>query len=224
MNDVIGVKSWIMEDTYKDFKSLSAVEKEGKDYRIWARKINLRIAIVAPHGGGIEPGTSEIAKSIAGNDFTCYLFEGIKNRQNKKYLHLTSTNFDEPEGVKICNNSDMVLTVHGTEENDDFVYVGGRNQVLKNKMIRQLKNDGFNATEDTTHHSGRNAENICNRCKSLEGLQLEISKGLREKMFKELNATHQKSTTQVFDKFVQSIRSVLDMNVYGFSPSMERAF
>ena len=41
-------------------------------------------------------------------------------KENKKYLHLTSTNFDEPEGVKICNNSDMVLAIHGAEENDDF--------------------------------------------------------------------------------------------------------
>jgi phage replication-related protein YjqB (UPF0714/DUF867 family) len=201
-----------MKDTYKNFKRLSDVEKEGKDYRIWSNKIKSRIAIVAPHGGGIEPGTSEIAKSIAGDDFTCYLFEGIKSRENKKYLHLTSTNFDEPQGIKICYRSDMVLTVHGAEENDDFVCVGGRNQVLKNKMIQQLKNDGFNAIEDTTHHSGRNAENICNRCQSMEGLQLEISKGLRKKMFKELNRTHQRSTTRVFDKFVKSIRSVLNEN------------
>ena len=63
-----------MEDTYKDFKSLSAVEKEGKDFQIWSNKIKSRIAIVAPHGGGIEPGTSEIAKYIAGDDFTCYSF------------------------------------------------------------------------------------------------------------------------------------------------------
>ncbi|MGD8893599.1 MAG: poly-gamma-glutamate hydrolase family protein, partial [Desulfobacterales bacterium] len=77
------------------------------------------------------------------------------------------------------------------------------------RIIQKLKNEGFNATEDTTNHSGRNAENICNRCKSMEGLQLEIPKGLRKKMFKELNRSDQKSTTQVFDKFVQSIRSVL---------------
>jgi phage replication-related protein YjqB (UPF0714/DUF867 family) len=198
-----------MEDTYKDFESLSAVEKEGKDFQIWSNKIKSRIAIIAPHGGGIEPGTSEIAKSIAGDDFTCYSFEGIKSNENKKYLHLTSTNFDEPEGVKICNNSDIVLAVHGADENDDFVYVGGRNEGLKNRIIQKLKNDGFNAKEDTTIHSGRDAENICNKCKSIEGLQLEISNGLRKKMLKELNRKNRKMTTEVFDKFVQSIRSVL---------------
>ena len=75
--------------------------------------------------------------------------------------------------------------------------------------IKALKIDGFNAKEDTTIHSGRGAENICNKCKSMEGLQLEISNGLRKKMIKELNRKDRKLTTQVFDKFVQSIRSVL---------------
>jgi phage replication-related protein YjqB (UPF0714/DUF867 family) len=198
-----------MEDTYKDFKSLSAVEKEGKDFQIWSNKIKSRIAIVAPHGGSIEPGTSEIAKSIAGDYFTCYSFDGIKDEENKKYLHITSTNFDEPECVEICNNSNIVLAIHGAEENDDFVYVGGRNEGLKNRMIEKLKNDGFNAKEDTTGHSGRDAENICNKCKSMEGLQLEISKGLREKMFIGLNRKDRKLTTEVFNNFIQSIRFVL---------------
>ena len=75
-----------MKDTYKDFESLSAVEKEGKDFRIWSNNIKSPIAIVAPHGGGIEPGTSEIAKSIDEDDFACYLFEGIKSKENKKYF------------------------------------------------------------------------------------------------------------------------------------------
>jgi phage replication-related protein YjqB (UPF0714/DUF867 family) len=87
--------------------------------------------------------------------------------------------------------------------------VGGRNQGLKNRIIQKLKNNGFNAKEDTTDHSGRDVENICNKCKSMEGLQLEISKGLRDKMIKGLNRKDRKLTTEVFDKFVQSIRSVL---------------
>ncbi len=198
-----------MKDAYKDFKSLSVVEKEGKDFQIWLNNIKSRIAIIAPHGGGIEPGTSEIAKSIAGGDFTCYSFEGIKSKENKKYLHITSTNFDEPIGVEICNVSDTVLAVHGAEGNDDFVYVGGRNEILKNRMIEKLKNDNFSAKEDTTDHSGRHSENICNKCKSMEGLQLEISIGLRKKMFKGLASEDRKLTTEVFDHFVQSIRFVL---------------
>jgi phage replication-related protein YjqB (UPF0714/DUF867 family) len=200
------------KDTYKNFKSLSAVEKEGIDFQIWFNKIKSPIAIIAPHGGYIEPGTSEIAISIAGDDFACYSFEGIKPKGNKKYLHITSTNFDEPEGVEICRNSDIVLAVHGARENDHFVYVGGRNEDIKNRIIEKLKNDGFNAKEDSTDHSGRDARNICNKCKSTQGLQLEISEGLRKEMFMGLDPENLKLTTDVFDKFVNSIRFVLYEN------------
>lgn len=198
-----------MKDTYKDFKSLSAVEKEGIDFQVFVNKTNSRIAIVAPHGGGIEPGTSEIAKSIAGEDLTCYSFEGIKNKENKKYLHITSTNFDEPKCIEICKISDNVVAVHGAEENGETVYVGGRDEDLKHRIIEKLKDAGFNAQEDKTNHSGQDNENICNKGIKKEGLQLEISNDLRKKMFRGLKRNDRKYTTEVFDNFVKSIRFVL---------------
>ncbi len=198
-----------MEDTYQDFKSLSEVEKKGRDFKIWVKKTKSKIAVIAPHGGGIELGTSEIAKSIAGDDFTCYSFEGIKHKENKKYLHITSPNFDEPECVEICTGSDMVLAIHGAEDDDEVVYVGGRNEYLKQKMIEKLKEAGFNVREDTTNHSGRDAENICNKCSSMLGLQLEISNGLRKKMFKGLKRNHRNPANNIFNEFVKSIRGVL---------------
>ena len=45
-----------MADTYNNFKSLLAIEKKDVDFKIFAKNIGSRIAIVAPHGGGIEPG------------------------------------------------------------------------------------------------------------------------------------------------------------------------
>jgi len=198
-----------MEDTYQNFKSLSSVEKKGIDFEIRIKKTKSRIAVIATHGGGIEPGTSEIAESIAGDDFTCYLFEGIKNKDNKKYLHITSTNFDEPECAEICKNSDIVLAIHGAGDNDEVVYVGGRYKGLKQKMIDKLTEVGFNAKEDTTNHSGRDARNICNKGMSMEGLQVEISHGLRKKMFKGLSRKDRNYTRNVFNEFVKSIKSIL---------------
>ena len=202
-----------MGDTYQNFKSLSSIEKKGIDFEIRIKKTNSRIAVIAPHGGGIEPGTSGIAESIAGDDFTCYLFEGIKKKDNKKYLHITSTNFDEPECAEICNNSDIVLAIHGAGDNDEVIYVGGRYGVLKQKMINKLAEAGFNAREDSTNHTGRDAKNICNKGKSMEGLQLEISHGLRKKMFKGLNRKDRKFTRNLFNEFVKSIRSTLHEEV-----------
>ncbi len=200
-----------MKDTYKDFKSLSSVEKENSDFQLFINNTGSRIAIIAIHGGDIEPGTSEIAKSIASEDLTCYCFEGIKNKENKKYLHITSTKFDEPNCIEICKKSTTIVTIHGADGNGKIVYVGGCNK-LKHRIIKKLKNDDFDAREDITNHSGRSNKNICNKGLLKKGLQLEISNGLRKKMFRGLKRNDRKFTTEIFDNFVKSIRFVLSEN------------
>ncbi len=64
-------------DTYSSYVELSAAELEGVDYRVLAQSRST-IVVLAPHGGGIEPGTSEIAWEVAGGEFSLYLFEGLK--------------------------------------------------------------------------------------------------------------------------------------------------
>ena len=88
------------EDRYANFKELKANEREGVDYEICKRFISSAVAIIAPHGGKIEPGTSELAEGIAGADYTYYSFKGLKNEKGaNRELHITSSNFDEPIAV-----------------------------------------------------------------------------------------------------------------------------
>jgi phage replication-related protein YjqB (UPF0714/DUF867 family) len=54
-----------MADTYPNFEALSAAETSGVDYDILIRRETVAFAIVAPHGGGIEGGTSELADAVA---------------------------------------------------------------------------------------------------------------------------------------------------------------
>ena len=63
---------------YRTFRQLSACETEDIDYRIRCRPGRTGIAVVAIHGGGIEPGTSEIAEAVAGDRHSFYTFRGIK--------------------------------------------------------------------------------------------------------------------------------------------------
>ena len=199
-----------MADTYKNFKELSHVEKEDIDFKILTENVKSRIAIIAPHGGGIEPGTSEIAKAISNGKYNCYCFEGIKNRKNKDLLHITSTNFDEPECIAVCQSSDTVVAIHGADDDDYIVFVGGLNKELKIAMIEKLKIAGFKAKEDTTGHSGLDIGNLCNKGVMGKGLQLEISNGLRKNFFKGLKRKDRKTTTQAHDKFIESIQSILE--------------
>ena len=54
-------------DKYASFALLAEAETEGTDYRIHTAPQPSPIVIIAPHGGAIEPGTSEIAAAIARN-------------------------------------------------------------------------------------------------------------------------------------------------------------
>jgi phage replication-related protein YjqB (UPF0714/DUF867 family) len=82
-----------MVDKYANFQQLSAAERRGIDYRICAVCRDSRVAIIAPHGGKIERGTSDFARAIAGEDYNLYCFEGLRRRPLRD-LHITSAHFD----------------------------------------------------------------------------------------------------------------------------------
>lgn len=66
-----------MPDRYTSFVDLAANERPDIDYRIRVVDRGSEIGILAPHGGWIEPGTSEIAEAIAGSEFSFYVFESL---------------------------------------------------------------------------------------------------------------------------------------------------
>lgn len=88
-----------MADKYATFSLLAESMREGRDFRRRRRKRRVATAVIAPHGGGIEPGTSEVADAVAADDFSFYAFEGIKSKNGD--LHITSTRFDEPRCVTL---------------------------------------------------------------------------------------------------------------------------
>ena len=71
---------------YSSYENLSKAEVVGKDYRIRKRHGTSGILLMAPHGGGIEPGTTEIAEAIAGKCHSFYTFSGIKPKGNAESL------------------------------------------------------------------------------------------------------------------------------------------
>jgi len=101
-------------DRYANYTELSRNETENRDYRrVIVRNTLSNVAVIAPHGGLIEPGASEIARAIAGENFNLYLFEGIKPRRNFKDLHITSQHFDEPKCLGLLAECEIVIAIHG---------------------------------------------------------------------------------------------------------------
>jgi phage replication-related protein YjqB (UPF0714/DUF867 family) len=197
-----------MGKKYKSFADLAASETEAQDYERKLVKQDSDIAVIAPHGGGIEQGTSEIAEAVAGEEFSLYCFNGLKGTGNED-LHVTSTRFDEPQALELMEQSQVVIAVHGLEGEDETVYVGGRHRTLKTRFIEALNEAGFEARKDESYHSGTFSSNICNRGAGGRGVQLEISRGLRCTMFESLKRKGRESKKLPFHRFVEVIRDIL---------------
>ncbi len=205
-----------MTDNYRDFGHLSSLEHEGRDFRVCSIHRASPVAVVAPHGGGIEPGTSEVAESIAADDFSFYLFEGLKHPRGNRDLHITSTNFDEPRCLALLAECDRVLTVHGDDSGSPIVFVGGLDLFLRDGVVAALASAGFKADRHTDPRlQGRDPNNICNRSRSKAGVQLEISSGFRKKLFRSLSKKGRTQPTVTFLEFVGAVRAVLLSHAIG---------
>jgi phage replication-related protein YjqB (UPF0714/DUF867 family) len=199
-----------MKDTYGRFAELKAKETEGVDYLVQCTDRGSRVLVLAPHGGGIEPGTSEIVKAVAGEDLSFYLFEGIKPRGNYETLHITSTSFDEPRALELLTACDKSIAIHGEKSSEEIAFIGGGDAGLRPHIERFLKEAGFVVRQhDSPGLRGRSPGNICNRCRSGAGLQLELSRGLRERLFRSLGRDGRRHTNGTFSRFVHAIREGL---------------
>ena len=164
---------------------------------------------MAPHGGRIEHGTSQIAAGIAGNDFAYYSFEGLKTLSHD--LHITSNHFDEPHAIQLAKNSDIVITLHGAYGKKPFVYFGGLHHDLKQELIFALIQASFPAALDPSpNRQGSGETNICNRGKLKKGVQIEMTQGFRKSLFIAPDYEHTTwRPNSSFDLFTQTIRDVL---------------
>jgi phage replication-related protein YjqB (UPF0714/DUF867 family) len=196
-------------DRYRCFAELQKNETRGEDYRIFVRKGVSGIAVMAPHGGGIEFGTDQVAGAIAQPEHTFWAFKGIKKTGNR-ILHITSTRFDVPEALKIALSSQTVITLHGCHGEAPVVYVGGRHAGLKRCLHLALSNAGFDARFSTKPGlKGESPFNLCNRCGTGGGVQLEISTGLRKSMFAPNKSGHIKKRKKDFLRFTSVVKTVL---------------
>lgn len=199
--------SMTMQDRYLNYGLLEASEQEGVDYRIHVCRRPSGVAVMALHGGDIEPGTSEVASAVASHGHSLYLFEGTKDRGNR-HLHLASTRFDEPHAVRIALESETVVTIHGCAEKGAKVLLGGLHIPLVSRVRNALGSAGFQV-EARAGLQGLHPQNLCNRGRSGGGVQLELSSGLRKTLFLDLTRSGRRWTTTVFDRFVETLSSAL---------------
>ena len=94
----------VAADHYPNFKELAANEKEGVDYRVEVADRHSPVVVIAIHGGGIESGSEAVARQIAGEDWSKYIFMATKPKGNR-VLHITSTHFDDPRALALVRSA-----------------------------------------------------------------------------------------------------------------------
>ncbi len=78
------------------------------------------------------------------------------------------------------------------------------------KIRHALEKAGFSAEICTKAGlCARHPENICNRCQTGKGVQLEISRGLREKMFDNLVRRSWRKRSSLFFNFLNTLEKAL---------------
>ena len=102
------------------------------------KQIN-RCLLIAPHGGGIEPGTSEIMRVVAAiGGWAWYEFAGFLQKGNG-VLHIPSTAFDEPTLLGLLKRTNFVVSFHGeTHEDNRIVFVGGAWERGRNALTASI--------------------------------------------------------------------------------------
>ena len=169
-----------MASSYKSFQEIKDQEVEGRDFRIRTHLRSSPILVMAPHGGKVEPGTTEIAEAIVDMDYSFYSFEGLKTEGNHVF-HIESHLYDEPLALEAVGKAEIVITLHGQKDQEDaFVMIGGLHTQLGSEIKYWLETTGFQARPPTKELSGTDPMNICNRGTSGRGVQLEVSRKVRD--------------------------------------------
>jgi phage replication-related protein YjqB (UPF0714/DUF867 family) len=198
-------------DRYDSFTQLQYEEEENTDYRIRWRPGSSGVLIMSIHGGNIEPGTTQIADALAGQDHSFYSFEGIKPRDNLS-LHITSTRFDEPRALELVCLSEIIISIHGCKNPEPLIYVGGLDREIIQRIRIELEKMGINTAEcSESSFSGEAEANICNLCGRGMGVQLELSSGLRHLLFRDLSEPEKGRyyPTELLERFIDAIQRAI---------------
>ena len=171
-------------DKYHSMKELQNETIENEDWEIITEDRDSNVTILAIHGGGIEPATTELARVIANDgQFNYFAFNGMRTKGNNE-LHVTSINYDNDIAMDLVKTSESAITIHGCLGEDEIAYIGGKDNLLKERIVEELSQIGIEGKEAPSHMYGTQDNNIENCKKNGVGVQIELTSSLRKSLFK----------------------------------------
>jgi phage replication-related protein YjqB (UPF0714/DUF867 family) len=212
-----GLKMKRNADFYDSLEELNQHLQRDKHFRLRICDRLRPITIIAPHGGFIEAGTSDIAEAIAGSEHNLFDFQGLR-RQQAWQLHITSVKFRHPHLVDMLSRSQMSVSVHsmGTQGGGKIL-IGGLNGKFKERIYRELAQAGFPVTTKARRYRGVHPQNIVNLAQN-QGVQIELTSDVIKMMFAPATPLFapDKSPlvqTEYFDRFVAAVRRAISGTV-----------
>jgi phage replication-related protein YjqB (UPF0714/DUF867 family) len=190
-----------------------------------------KTVVLAPHGGGIERGTSELCLAVAGYHpanlpqtppagvtYDYWMFEGVRGDFNAP-LHVPSIGCDDQMAVSLCAGACNALSLHGFDpepplaDDAQVILLGGKDDALRDLLLTGFRTAGLTVIDaaENAELDGDDPRNIVNRTRRGEGAQLELSTPLRDAMFTDIRRSRRKhTTTQLFWTFVAVCRDAID--------------
>lgn len=197
-------------DKYPDLESVKR-HVSAQDFRVRLLDRGSWACVIAPHGGYIEPGTSAIARAIAGSNYSLFDFQGLR-ADSAADMHVTATKFRDPELSYLLDDACVAVSVHGMgTAGHTTIWLGGLNILLKQLVRHHLEKAGFSVNADSPRYRGESTSNIVNMAAHF-GVQLELSDELLNLAFRKHRFTPSgrcPAKTEVFDRLVAAVRAGL---------------
>lgn len=201
-----------MADFYSSMTALYANEPQSS----WNRSIRTvsasKVLVSAPHGGGIEFTTTDIADKVAGSLYNFHTFRGLLPSGNFARLHVTSTKYDCPYLESVNQAGDYTMTIHGASGTEAITYVGGWDTAGMELVKAKLSAAGFRLEPPPLGLSGTGSLNITNRNSRGKGIQIETTTALRSSMKTNGVLNH------VFWDYVNALRAALSEHTAETAP------
>jgi phage replication-related protein YjqB (UPF0714/DUF867 family) len=179
----------------------------GVDFIIEKIETESKAIIIAIHGGRIEKGTSELAKEISSQgEFNYYSFVGIKQAENG-ILHLTSVEFNEKTALEMVSKSSTTVSIHGCTGIEKVTYLGGLDTLLGKQIQKNLEAAGFVVKPAPKGLLGTEKLNIANRNLQGKGVQLELTRSLRDSFF-----NVDGKTNETLIKYAKAVNEAIQVN------------
>ena len=203
-------------DYYRSMTDLLHDTQEGKDWTKESTNRHSNVLIFAPHGGSIEKGTTELTKAIANKgNYDYYAFNGTRNKNNSQ-LHVTSTNYNDPDLINRNYNKEVSISIHGAGQSQgkNTVLIGGRDEKLIQLISKELSAFKFNVQRSLGHLAGIDTNNVVNYNKKGQGVQLELTPDLRKSFFSNGDDSSkarkdEKNWTSTMDHFATAINNAI---------------